>query len=76
MAKLPILNGENVQITLSYEGRKILDMNLLALYLINKYGGEDIFMSVHIPARIDEDSISYAPINYDIIIKETLNGQV
>jgi len=70
MARLPILDGTQVQMILKTEHGPVLDLDLLSLYLINKYGGDDVFLSVHIPERTDEDHVTHPAIDYDIIIKE------
>jgi hypothetical protein len=70
MARLPILDGTQIQLVLKTQHGPILDLDLLSLYLINKYGGDDVFLSVHIPERTDADLIPHPAIDYDIIIKE------
>jgi hypothetical protein len=70
MARLPIIDGTQVQMVLKTKYGSILDLDLLSLYLINKYGGDDVFISVHIPERTDEDFVNHPAIDYDIFIKE------
>lgn len=71
MARLPILNGLDVRMILTTKHGPVMDVDLLALYLINKYGGDDVLLSVHIPERVDEDTNeTLPPIDYDIVIQE------
>lgn len=75
MSRLSILNGHDVIITLTCEAGTLLETDLASLYLINKYAGEDVFISVFIPERTDEEGLTLPSIEYDIIIKESQHGQ-
>lgn len=75
MVNLPILNGSEVRMILKVKEGSILDVDLLGLYLINKYASyrnDEPFLSVHIPERVDEEDGHILPaINYDIIIRDS-----
>lgn len=70
MARLPIIDGRDVRMILQTKHGPIMDVDLLALYLINKYGGDDVMFSVHIPPYTDSDGIDQLSIDYDIVVQE------